>query len=251
MTFRPPPSSSQTQPASAPRLPDSLSWRPGPTLAFLAMLAGLLVVGLVVRGWKSERPAGLPDDPAVADARAMLVDGLTIPSRELALVTAIAGAAREGAGDSLPLDRLAAARGRLREAAARHPGDARLVAAIAHLDLAAGRLELAERAYRSVLRGAPAYGEARLALGVALALQAAQGLEPIRARARRLAAIGQFANIARDDPAWGAAVANRVALLRAVGRGHEAGRVASDAIRDGLAEPWAARVRAAAAESTR
>lgn len=232
-----------------PRLPASLAWRPGPTLLFVGMLLTLLAIGLVVRSTVPPRPAGLPDDPAVADARSMLAAGLPIPTDGYFLVSALAGESPPVAPEAIPLERLAAARGRLREAQSRHPADPRLVVAVAHVDLAAGRFEVAARAYRAALRSAAGYDEARLGLAVTLALQAEQEAEPIRARAKRLAALGQLANIARtaepsDDAVFGAALVNRLRLLRAVGRHDEAARTAARALAAGLPEPWADRVRA-------
>lgn len=233
----------------APRLPASLAWRPGPTLLFVAMLLTLLAIGIAAKHSKPARPSGLPDDPGVADARSMLAGGLPIPTPDYFLVTTLAGASPAVSPDSVPIGRLVAARGRLRDAELRHPGDPRLTVAIAHVDLAAGRFAAAERAYRAALRSASGYDEARLGLAVALALRSEQEAEPIRVRARRLAALGQLANIGHadapgDDPMLGAAVVNRLLLLHAVGRRDEAARVAAKALASGLAEPWADRVRA-------
>lgn len=230
--------------AAGPRLPASLAWRPGPTWIFVGMLLGLLMLGVIVQNSEPPRPAGLPDDVAVDEARAMLADGLPIPTREFFLVTTLAGVAPPVSPDSLPLGRLAAARARLLEAARRHPGDPRLTTSLAHVDLAAGRLAVAERSYYSVLRSSPGYGEARLGLAVTLALRAEEEVAPIRVRARRLAAIGQVANVERGDPAYGAAVVDRLLLLRLVGREAEAQRVAAEALAAGLDEQWAERVRA-------
>src|SRR5580765_7189380 len=163
----------RTPPASVLRpAPAGRSASLAPTAWFVAMITTLLAMALW--GWWAPitHPRGMPDDPEVAAARATLAGELPIPGRGLVLVSAFAGESPQSAPESLPLPRLSAAHGHLLAARARHPGDLRLTTTMAHLELASGRFEKAERDYRALLGHAPHHGEARLGLGIALAMRA-------------------------------------------------------------------------------
>ncbi|NOT35309.1 MAG: tetratricopeptide repeat protein [Candidatus Eisenbacteria bacterium] len=219
-------------------------WRPGPTLLFMALLGLLLSVGLVVALSPRERPIGLPDDPDTRAARELVHENLPIPPRGLVLETAIAGESPVAELDSLKQQRLAAAHGRLRRAARLHPRDVRVSLALAHLELAAGRYQRAAREYRAIVARSPHYGEARLGLGVALALQAGAPMDELHARQQLMQALGQFANVTPDDPAYAAASFDRVRLLAQVGREREAREVLARALAVAPTPRWTARYRA-------
>jgi tetratricopeptide (TPR) repeat protein len=197
---------------------------------FVAVLLVFLAAGLGSRWFKSVRPRGLPDDPAVRAAQALLKDVPPATSGPLRFRCELVGAGAEeppGARSRRELGAAEAARVAMAEqwllaARRRQPRDIRLRCAVAHLDLAAQRFERAEREYRETLDRAPRYGEARLGLGVTLALAAATGGDRSRARRLRLEAIAQLAAVEADDPSYLPALYDRALLLRQVGRREEA-----------------------------
>ena len=167
---------------------------------------------------------------------------------DLRFRSALAGEAPPGALFGAEEARLAERAARLIERArTRHRGDPRLDVALAHLDLARQRYALAERRYRAVTDRGVDSPEARLGLGVTLALQAAIERDPLRARALRLEAIAQLVAVDPRDPAYGPALYDRALLLAGLGRRAEALRVAQEyAARDPVG-PWAGRLRRALA----
>jgi tetratricopeptide (TPR) repeat protein len=131
----------------------------------------------------------------------------------------------------------------LSRARARKPRDLRIASAAASLDLARGELERSESRYRVVLDRGPGYGEARLGLGVTLALRGDRAASRKIRRRLLLEAIAQFAAVRERDPVYEAALYNRALLLERVGRREEARRVAREYLAlDGTSE-WAERMR--------
>jgi hypothetical protein len=229
-----------------PPVAAAFQWSVGPTLLFAALLAILLVMALWARWAPITRPGGMPDDPDVRIARALLGGELPIASRGLVLVTAFAGESPQTAAESLPFERLGAAHARLTAAARRHPHDARLAATLTHLELASLRYEKAERDYRALLERSPHDGESRLGLGITLAMRAdwaGRGASTETGRALLLESIAQFANVDRDDPAHWAAVYDRAVLLPIVERDRESRAVIAAALAEGPPEAWAGRYR--------
>lgn len=207
-------------------------------LAFLASLVALAAIALAVMRAPVRIVSGLPDEPEVARARALVENRLAVESGELRVVSSLLG--ETGAADPA----LATAAERiLAPARARRPGDARLTAALAGLRLAAHRYAHAERLYRQALDREPHYGEARLGLGVALALRAAAEGDPERARGLRLRAISQFAAVPPGDPCAEAALYDRALLLARVGRGAEARSHAREYLALDPASAWATLLR--------
>jgi tetratricopeptide (TPR) repeat protein len=219
-----------TAPASPPARAARSEWSLKAILLFALVLSFLTIVGLA--GWlhRPAPPAGLPDDPAVAAARAMLGDRLTVRAGDLRFASAFDDAEAEtvpGAeSDSARLARLQSAAGWLEEGRARHRFDPRFSCLLGHLELAAARPRRAERHYRLAVLLAPRYGEARLGLGVALAGRAATEDDERAARAHTLAAIAQLAAVEESDPFHLPALFDRVILLAEVGRMDEARRLA-------------------------
>ncbi|HEY3215897.1 MAG TPA: hypothetical protein VGK93_05350 [Candidatus Eisenbacteria bacterium] len=214
---------------------------------FAVVLLVFLAAALGARWLKPPRPQGLPDDAAVRAAQALLRDVLPVTSGPLRFRCELVGAGAEeppgasfrrelGAGEAA---RVAAAEQWLLTARQRHRRDVRLECAIAHLDLTAQRYERAERRYREALDRAPRYGEARLGLGVTLALAAATGGDRSRARRLRLQAIAQLAAVEPDDPSYLPALYDRALLLGQVGRREEALRWARRYLEREPAGRWA------------
>jgi hypothetical protein len=233
--------------------PAAFQWNGEPTI-----LAGLLVIlltmALCARWVPITRPGGMPDDPDVRIARALLGGDLPIASRGLVLVTAFAGESPQTAADSLPFERLGAAHARLEAATRRHPHDVRLAATLTHLELSSLRYERAERDYRALLERSPHDGEIRLGLGIALAMRAdwaGPGASTETGRALLLQSIAQFANVDRDDPAHWAAVYDRAVLLPVVERGVESRAVIAAALAERPPDAWAERYRGLTLERRR
>jgi tetratricopeptide (TPR) repeat protein len=236
-------SGSQSARAAAPppaleELDRRLRWRFVPLLIFLAMMIGLAAAAAVSLLTPRRPVTGIPGDP---DARAAfaLVRSQAPPGM---------GALRfhsELTGESgLRAPPLAAgvadeAYALLGRAEARHPLDPRLTAARGHLDLARRRFRHAERGYRRALLLAPHYGEARLGLGAALALDAEREANPLEQRSLRLQAIAQFAAVPANDPVHAHALYDRAVLLTEVGRRAEAERHARDYLRGDGESAWA------------
>uniref|UniRef100_A0A832I372 Tetratricopeptide repeat protein n=1 Tax=Eiseniibacteriota bacterium TaxID=2212470 RepID=A0A832I372_UNCEI len=222
-----------------------LRWRVGPIVVFAGLMA--LLAGLAAGSLMCPRriTAGLPDDPDLAAARARLA-GVPVRTGDLRFGSTLFG---DVAPDHSfgPSDQraVAAAESLVERAAARHALDARLWAARGALDLAVHRFARAERRYRRALDLAPHYPEARLGLGVALALQARIAPEPVARRRLALAAIAQFAAVGADDPYALEALYGRALMLREADRAREAEEARRAYLARDPVSPWAARLRAA------
>lgn len=225
-----------------------LHWRWLALVGFGCMILTVAVMAAVSLLVPPRRIAGLPGDPEVRAVAAALRGRLPVRAGGLRFRSSLAGEAAPdavfGAAEARLADQAAAA---LERAAARQRGDARLAVALGHLDLARLRPLPAERRYRAVIdRGLDA-PEARLGLGVALALEARIERDALRARGIRLEAIAQLVAVARDDPAWPVALYDRALLLAESGRGAEAAAVAREYLALDPSEPWAGRLRRAVA----
>lgn len=210
--------------------------RPRRLPAFAFLLAVLVLGVIVVVALRAPEPAltGLPADSDLAAVRDLVQGRLRLESGELRFHATLLG--EGGAADVA----LAVRAGRVLHAAGTPwPGDPRRLAAIACLDLAAHRHREAERLYRRALDLAPDYGEARLGLGVALALRADTEGDAERARGLRLRAISQFAAVAGSDPMYEPALHNRALLLARVGRTAEARDFAAAYLSEDSTSAWA------------
>ena len=221
----------------------ALSWPAASTVAFGAMLVGLLTLGVAGLVDSVRHPAGLPDDPDVSAARELLPDGLPLPVPALELPNALTGHSVPPGDAVPPFAPLAAARAHLLAAAVRHPRDVRIDAAVGHVSLAALRIDDAVASYGAALGRERHYGEARLGLGVALATRAWLAPSADERRALTLEAIGQMANVEPADPVYGAALFDRAHLLSEVGRRSEARRLLAAELADRPRSPWARRYR--------
>jgi hypothetical protein len=222
-----------------------LKWRVIGIVGFLALMVMMAAMALGTVLLPVRMRDGLPDDPDLAQARAALRDRVPLYPGTLRFRTALLGEAPAGAAVQAGLDeRLEDARALVERARARHRGDPRLEAAIAHLDLALGQLVEAEHRYRAVTDGGADVPEARLGLGLALAREADLEREPARASGLRLEAISQWVAVDPRADAHAAALYDRAVLLAALGRGADAAQAASAYLALDDTSAWAARLRA-------
>ncbi len=228
-------------PEAVPEIERRMRWRLLPTIVFIALLVLLLVIALVALFTRPEHPSGLPDDAAVARARALVSEGVFVTVRDLRFRAAILGgeAHDELAVTDVP-GRVARARA-ARTDRRRGVRDPRLDAALGTLALAQHDYRLAEREFRRSIEAAPHYGEGRLGLGVTLALRADVTPELAVARAR-LQAIAQFAAVDAGDIAYPHAVYDRAVQLAHVGRASDARRFAAEYFRLDEGGEWAKRL---------
>jgi tetratricopeptide (TPR) repeat protein len=219
-----------------PRVPTPPSPAPGrplPSLTFLLALLALAAIALAVLFRPPRIVTGLPEGPEVARVRALVRERLQVDAGGLRFQSALLD--ELGAPDvglAIEAERL------LSTACERSPGDPRLLAGLACLNLAAQRHDRAERLYRQALDRAPTYGEARLGLGVTLALRADAAGDEGRARGLRLRAISQLASVPEQDPVYEPALYDRTLLLMRVRRMDEARRCAAEYARRDSAGVW-------------
>lgn len=242
--------SAMTQPiitiAPVAEIERRLHWRVLAIAGFIALMVMLAVLAAVAVLVPPRIVAGLPDDPDAAAASAILQARLPMNDADLRFRSTLAGEAPPGAVFGADEARFAERATLLLERArTRHRGDPRLEVALAHLDLARRRQVLAERRYRAVTDRGVDSPEARLGLGVALALQANAERDPDRVRALRLEAIAQLVAVDARDPAHVVALYDRALLLDQVGRRAEALRAAREYAVHDPAGPWAGRLRQA------
>jgi tetratricopeptide (TPR) repeat protein len=207
-------------------------------LAFPLALVALGAIAVVALRMPARIVTGLPDDPGLAAVRQRVHGRLAVAPRELRFHSTLLG--EGGAPDAALAEDAARA---LRAARAPWPPDPRRAAAVATLELAAGRPAEAERLYRQALELAPSYGEARVGLGVTLALRATGEGNSEQARGLMLRAISQFAAVAERDPAYVAALYDRAVLLAGVGRLDEARRHADTYLSLDPTSAWALALR--------
>jgi len=234
-------------PLPADEIERRLQWRAAPVLVFLAMLVGLAVLAAVSLFSRPLLPSGLPDDPDVLAARSLLEHRVAAAPADLRFENTLLGEPAHAPNTARQRALVDRAAGLLARARARHPRDARMIAACAHVALARRRFAEAERDYRAALDLAPHYGEARLGLGVLLAERAEREPHPLRARGLRLRATAQFAAVDPADSAYLAALYDRVVMLERVGRRQEAQQRAQAYLARDAASAWAQRLRQRAA----
>jgi len=228
-------------PVPVAELERRLNWRVFSIAGFGVMLAVLAGMAAMSQFTPPRNLSGLPADPDLDVARAWM-RGRTLPAHgPLRWSATILG---EGAATGVFAP---ATRERAREAAravararTRLGDEPRTRAALAALALVDGDLRAAERHYRAALDRNPHYGEARLGLGVTLALRAPLAPGVLRPRALELAAIAQFAAVAPHDPLAPLAMWNRAVLLREVGRSEESRRIADAYRQRDPSSAWAA-----------
>ena len=219
-----------------------LRWRVLPTVAFIAALAVLLAMAVISLVVPKRNPRGLPDDPAAVAAAAEVAGRVSVRTNELRWSAALLGGEPvNDAPDRAMLERVRVARERLGEV--RRPDGARLLAALAALDLAAHDYPRAIARYRRACELAPHFGEGRLGAGVALALEADRTAEPWQARALWLQAAAQFAMVDSLDAEYPLALYDRARVLRSLGREAEAKFWAARAVARDPSGPWSEALR--------
>ena len=219
-------------------------WSPVALVSFVLIMAALLTVALIGRFQRPAPVSGLPEDAEVRAAIEALGDGLAVTTGDLRFESSLGPADSRaprppGLGGAVPR-RIEAAERHLQAALRRSPGDARLEGWLGHLDLARHRYERAERHYRAAEWRAPHYGEARLGLGVTLAMRARTEGDPRRGRALTLEAIAQLAAVDENDPLYLAALYDRALLLAQVERDEEARRWAARYLERDPGSAWSA-----------
>jgi hypothetical protein len=232
------PARSPAPPLAVAEIERRLRWRFAPLLLFLAMMVGLAAVAAISLLAPPRTVAGIPGDPEVQAAFALMRGQAPVGMGPLRFRSELTGEAAPGFSQPDPAA-AAEAQELLARAQARNPLDARVLTARAHLNLARRMYAHAERRYRRALMLAPHFGEARLGLGVALALRAEQEANPLEQRSLRLQAVAQFAAVPADDPVGVHALYDRAALLAQVGRRAEAERRARDYLRGDSGSAWA------------
>jgi len=226
-------------PAPAPRSASPLA-----LVGFVLIMAALLVIALIGRLQRPQSVTGLPEGAEVRAALAELAGGLHVTTVDLRFESSLHAA--DSVGFRPPVvagfanQRIEAAERHLLAARRLTPRDPRLAGWLGHLELARHRYERAERQYRAAIDLAPHYGEARLGLGVTLAMMARTESDPSRGRARTLEAIAQLAAVAESDPFYRAALYDRIVLLSQAEREPEARKWAERYLELEPAGPWAA-----------
>lgn len=221
-----------------------LRWRVLSIVVFAALMVGLAVTAGFALFAPIHPPSGLPADADVQAARALAHGAVAIPLGPLRFRCELLGAA--GTADlgrpATPADdaRARVAASRLAGADARR--DPRVRASLAALALATRHYDEAERHARAAIDRAPHLAEARLALGVALAMQAELTPEPLRQRGLRLQAIGQLYAVDDGSPVTREALYDRALIETEVGRPHEATAAARAYLMLDPTSPWAARM---------
>jgi hypothetical protein len=228
----------QAPPSAVAALERRLQWRAAPLLIFVALMAGLAAVAMLSLFAPRSVVRGIPDDPDARAAFRVMRDQQPIGTGSLRFRSELTGESAPKVSQPDP-GAVESARRLLTRARERRPLEPRLPGALAHLDLAQRKLARAERGYRIAILLAPHYGEARLGLGVALALRAERETDPLEQRSLRLQAVAQFAAVPAGDPVHAHAIHDRVALLLEVGRRTEAGRHLREYLRGHAGGAWA------------
>jgi hypothetical protein len=254
-------------PAPVVEIERRLKWRVLAIGSFLAIMATFAVMAAISLLVPPKLVTGLPADPELAAVRAELHGRLPVRAGALRFHSALTGEApidtAFGAGQAALVE---SAIQSIERARARHRGDPRLVVALAHLDLALAAAHVpeasaavppeqfaawrrnvtrAERRYRAVTNRGVDSPEARLGLGIALALEAMAERDPLRERALKLEAIAQWAAVDPRDGAALPALYDRALLLAEVKRHEEATRAAREYLALDGTSPWAQRLREA------
>lgn len=198
-----------------------LKWRLVPIVVFVATLIGLAVVAFGALR-PPEPTTGLPDDPAVREAQA-LVRGIRIATAPYRLHSEFFGIP-EYAGDAVDPARLESADSLLHLVLRRRPLDARAHAALAAVELARRRLRHAESGFRRACDLAGHYPDARIGLGVTLALRADMTPDPFEQRRLRLRAIAQLLDVRPGHPGEAVSLYDRARIAIEVERFEEARR---------------------------
>ena len=189
---------------------------------FVAVLAALFAIAVISLFLPTTSVEGLPADPSAHAARDLMF-GRAIPlCGGLRFGSAFLGEAPPP--PARPPDGRLIARGQalLERARAAHPLEPRVVAALGHLELSRRRLDRAIALYRSSLDLRAHCSEARLGLGIALALESEGAPDALVRRRLALQSLAQFAAIEPGSALALEAQYDRAVMLARVGRRAEA-----------------------------
>jgi tetratricopeptide (TPR) repeat protein len=189
-----------------------------PAMIFLACIALLLIGGLLPWIAPAPKPSGLPDDPQVRAAAALVQGRLALPATGLRFASSLAGDSPTDGTATPDLEQRISQAERLLAGSR----DTRIEAARGTLDLAAGRYRSASRHYRRAIGRSSVYPEAHLGLGMALALEARAAAHPVIARRLELQSLAQFAAVPKESVLHPIALYDRAVMLERVDRAGEA-----------------------------
>jgi hypothetical protein len=241
------PTMSRTPPSLLVRIAElerRIKWSAAGVFMFVGLLSGLAVLAVLAAITPVRSVNGLPDDRAVRAARVVVAGHVRPATGDLRFASALF----EG-GSGPPLSPAAAwhlldeADSLLEGARLANLAEPRIPAFQGHLALARRRYPAAERLYRHAIDLGAHTSEARLGLGLALALRSELASDQREARALLLAAIAQFAAVREDAPAYEAALYDRALLLARAGRRGEAARFAREYLARDSTSGWAERLR--------
>ncbi len=243
MTLPPP---ADPSPSDRPRRRSR--WSAAAAAGFVASLVLLAVIAVIAAIAPVRSVVGLPGGPEVRAARALVTEALRVPAGELRFESVLFDTASAPALDPARTHALAqAADSLLERARLRALAEPRIPALQGHLALAQRHYADAEVRYRRAIDLAAHTSEARLGLGVTLALRADATLDQRDARALTLMAIAQFAAVRRDAPCYPAALYDRALLNARCGRRREAEQSAREYRTIDSTSLWAQRLNRASA----
>ena len=214
-----------TSPAAPPPLDldRKLKWRLVPIVVFVLTLVALTVVA--VGALRPPEPTtGLPDDPEMRLAQDA-VRGYRVSTGSYRFRSEFFGA--EDAAGVVDPARLETADSLLQIVLRSHPLDARVHAALGGVELARKRLRHAETGFRRACDLAGHYPDARIGLGVTLALRADMTPDPFEQRRLRLRAIAQLLDVRPGHPGEAVALYDRARIAIDAERPEEARRAAA------------------------
>jgi hypothetical protein len=221
-----------------------IRWSSAAVVVFIASLALLAVMSVIAAVTPVHSVSGLPDGPEIRAARAQVASTVRVPADGLRFESALFDPAPAPGLHPAAVRMMAASADSLLEIARRRAlGDPRIPALQGHLALARHHYAEAERRYRSAIDMAAHTSEARLGLGVALALHAEDTPDQREARALMLRSIAQFAAVREDAPCRQAALYDRALMLWRAGRRREAEAFTRDYLREDSTSVWSARLR--------
>ncbi len=217
-----------------------MQWRFVSVIVFGGLMVALAVAAALSLLAPKRIVTGLPDDPDAALAGSLMRRGAAPATGTLRFESALTGESRPGwelsAGAATAAE---SAQASIERARRRARFDPRLIAALGHIELTRRMFGHAEDHYRTALEIGPHYGEARLGLGVALALRAEAEVDPLRQRGLRLEALAQFIAVRESDPARLDALYDRARVLELLGRAEEARAIARAYLHDDPSSAWA------------
>jgi hypothetical protein len=207
----------------------------------LALLLGIATVSFFVPTSVVE---GLPADPSARAARDLVAGRVMPQCGGLRFRSAFLGDLSPGT-HALRADPalILSAQMLLERSRGAHPFEPRVVAALGHLELARRHLQKAEELYRNAIELRAHCTEARLGLGVTLALEADTTADPLARRALQLEALAQFTAVGPKSENALPALYDRVRMLENVGREAEAKRRGDEYLARDSTSVWAMRMR--------